>query len=375
MIEPMTPVFGEDAVVVVFSSSEEFAPFCCTAILSLIDNVNPKRFYDIIVLDTAMSSRSKNLYRQLVANYINVSIRFYDVSTILEQYSLSAKQHEARTFTVDCFARLLIPDLLSIYNKAIYLDGDQIITDDIANLYDIEISNFCIGACISVGITADLNGYPNAFLGTDYFIDTVYIDEDNLNNIFMSSTLLMNLTKIRNKYSCAQLLEYAHCKKFKILDMDVLNSLFQDDFTSIPQEWGWYAATTEEAVGIRFSYAPDEIYSDYMTAGKAPKIIHFAGANKPWEYPDRIYADKFWCVFRRTPFYKCFVEKQIINNHGTGIDEENLCDQYGELGKEIERLCESYKSFQSQQNRIKRVIPYRILRRIRRLFGKAQIYD
>ena len=381
MLDTLAPVFDKDAVTVVFSTGENFAPFCSAAILSLLDHASPSRCYDIIVLDTDMKAETRELYQQLLNGRSNISIRFYNVSGILNEY----KFEKSSQWTFDCYGRLLIADILADYEKAIYLDSDQILMSDISTLFDIDVSDKCLGAFTHVGIAADLNGYDKTSSSYQYFTDKVHIKKENLLQIFMSSTLLMNLTRMREKYTYMQLLDYAQDNNFRLLDMDVLNSLFQDDVKQLSQAWGWYAATTDEPVGKRFSYAPRELYDEYLESGKNPKIIHFAGVNKPWDVPNRIYADEFWRVFRRTPFYAGYLEKQLfdmksrlvslnnIEEYKKQMDElthslANKTEQLDALGHavaELKVLCEMQQKW---MDRIRFSWPYRLARKIKNLF-------
>ena len=329
MTDHLEPVFGNDAVTVFFSTGENFAPFCCAAILSLLDYASHDRFYDIIILDSGMQDESKKKYLSLVKNSHNVSIRFYSVMHILEKYTLDSCRH----FTVDCYSRLLIPDIIPNHTKAVYLDGDMILMCDVAKLFDIDVSDVYVSALRCLG-------FPTALLGdalpkdevlkfTDYFTNIAQVKKENWANFFTTGTLVMNLSLIRKSYSHTQLLEYAEEKKdiHWYLDVEVLNYFFQDKVRILPFEWGWVPFTKNDRNWEHISLSPQEIFDEYIEAGKNPKIIHYGGEQKPWINPNRIRAEEFWLVFRRTPFYVMHFEKLMIYLNNRLIKTEKKVDE------------------------------------------------
>ena len=370
MIDNLKPVYGNEAVTVFFSTGEKFAPFCCAAILSLLDHASPIRYYDIIILDSGMHNESKKKYLNLLTNHPNVSIRFYSVMHILDKYTLSSSRH----FTVDCYSRLLIPDIIPSHTKAIYLDSDMILMGDIAELYDIDVSDVYVGAL-------RLLGFPTAFFGgalpkedmekfEHYFTHVAKTRKENWIKYFTTGTLVMNLTLIRERYSHTQLLEYAERRKdiHWYLDVEVLNYFLQDKVQFLPFIWGWVPFTENDPNWRHISLSPKEIFDEYVEAGLNPKIIHFGGEQKPWINPDRIRSEEFWRVFRRTPFYAEFMEKQLCNvvNRVETIKKD---DFYGYPKQdEFIKLVTKHEYF---INRLRSSLPYRVLKKACNLFARS----
>jgi lipopolysaccharide biosynthesis glycosyltransferase len=50
------------------------------------------------------------------------------------------------------FYRLFIPDLFPQYDKAIYIDSDTVVVDDIAKLYNNDLDNKLFAACTDSSI-------------------------------------------------------------------------------------------------------------------------------------------------------------------------------------------------------------------------------
>ena len=121
-----------DDVVIVFACSENFVPYLSVAIQSIVDNASETRRYDIIVLTRNISPASMiTLTRQAKSD--NVGIGFLDVDAALGDIKLPHHGH----FRPETYYRLLSPQLLPNVDKAIYLDSDLIVCDDVAKLYDV----------------------------------------------------------------------------------------------------------------------------------------------------------------------------------------------------------------------------------------------
>ena len=59
------------------------------------------------------------------------------------------------------------------------------------------------------------------------------------------------------------------------------------------------------------SKAPNDLFDAYMEARKKPKIIHYAGPEKPWMDPTSDYADNFWKYAKESGFYETIVTKML----------------------------------------------------------------
>ena len=52
------------------------------------------------------------------------------------------------------------------------------------------------------------------------------------------------------------------------------------------------------------SLAPKVLRDEYEAAYASPKVVHYAGPDKPWDDPSVDYADLFWSYARKTVFYE-----------------------------------------------------------------------
>ena len=122
---------------VFFAVDDSYCPFLAVALQSLTDNASEENMYAIRVLYTDISMDNQRQLLQYEKS--NVRITFDNLSSHIEKI-------EDKLFTRDYYSkttyfRLFIPDLYPQYDKALYLDSDIVILDDIAELYGINLGN------------------------------------------------------------------------------------------------------------------------------------------------------------------------------------------------------------------------------------------
>ena len=62
---------------------------------------------------------------------LNVRLQFVNISSIVADYKLDAREH----ITTETFYRFLILDIMKDYDKVIYIDCDVIVRNDLVGLY------------------------------------------------------------------------------------------------------------------------------------------------------------------------------------------------------------------------------------------------
>lgn len=130
----------EKLVPVYYYFNESDAKYAAISIFSLISNCDENRNYRIHILYSNLEKSTIELFENMKKK--NVSVCLYDVNSkiigLLNKFSTSS------ILTDNDVAPLLIQDNF-LYNKAIFLNPYSIVLDDIAKLFDINISNKLIG--------------------------------------------------------------------------------------------------------------------------------------------------------------------------------------------------------------------------------------
>lgn len=157
-------------------------------IQSIIENSNTDYKYDIIILDSNISTENqKKVSKEFSSG--RISIRFYNVKSYLENRNLFVHRH----FTVEIYYRLLMQDIMKGYDKVVYLDSDLVVLDDVAKLYETDIGENYIAAVVD----ADFAG---CYKGVDPDRKEYYekvLRMANPYHYFNSGVLVMNLTQFR----------------------------------------------------------------------------------------------------------------------------------------------------------------------------------
>ncbi len=303
----ISPAFATNNIPVIFAADDNYVSIVSTAIQSLISNGNVRNNYDIIILNQNISEINQKKM-QAAFTLANSSIRFINVKEYFKDRSLVTPAH----FTVEIYFRLVMPDVLKKYDKVIYLDSDLILTEDIANLYDTEIGDNLVAAVQDV----DSAGcYKEFDPDRKQYFDNVLQLKDPY-SYFNSGVLVMNLQEFRKTYSTEYILKMAESSNYIFPDQDVLNKLCENRTYYLAPSWNTMMNHQSETVSrLKVAkMAPRKIYLDYIEARKHPKIVHYAGYQKPWLYFDCDMSEHFWTYARQTIFWEdlllCGIEKK-----------------------------------------------------------------
>jgi lipopolysaccharide biosynthesis glycosyltransferase len=205
----------------------------------------------------------------------NASIEFVDVSDKLEVYGRKLNLRDY--YTVAIYFRLFIPNMFPQLDKAIYLDADMVILEDVAKLYDIDLHDNLLGGVSDAIIASRKEFRDYAELGCGIYPYTRY---------FNSGMMLMNLDAMR---------EFDLEGKFEFLfntygfetvcpDQDYLNVICKDRVLYLDEGW-------------------DKMAIDGNYKGR-PMIVHYNNFAKPWQQNGINYSGYFWQYAMISPFCK-----------------------------------------------------------------------
>lgn len=291
------PVFQE-AVPIVLAANEGFAPYLDVMIRSIIKNASRNRNYDIIVLNHDITKRTEKLIQSFYPDDSNFSIRFVDVSSFFDSKKYFLDQH----LSIETYYRLIIPELMPDYHKILYLDCDMVANDDVAKLYDMNLQGQVIGAAKDIDVAGQMKlGYDQ---WPEYATETLGLD--TCFDYFQAGVLIFDLDRLREITSSDKMMDLATSHKFRCHDQDVLNIICKNRVYYIPQEWNTLMSWSEQDGRSRMDIikmAYRTIYEEYMEARQHPKMVHFAGYQKPWQVGDCDFAEYFWLYAKDSPFY------------------------------------------------------------------------
>lgn len=294
----------EDAVRVVFSANDDYVPYLSALLESIKDNASESRYYDLVVMHQDISKVHMNtLQDQVQSDWF--SLRFFNTKFYMSSWQDKLKMHGH--FKVETYFRLLLQDILEGWHKVLYLDADMVVLDDVAKVYDTDISGYLLAAVKDADTAGLYNGYKGG--KKQYMDEKLRIAEPY--GYFQAGVILFNLDMFREKYDVTELFEFSTSREWDLLDQDVLNYFAQGFVKYLPMRWNVMMDWENRRVRDIISKAPHWMYDEYMQARKDPAICHYAGNQKPWTDPDCDMAEHFWRYSRKTPFYEIVLTRML----------------------------------------------------------------
>ena len=261
---------------------------------------------DFYILHSGISKELQNIVvNWMKSRFPKDSLTFLDISRQLSLINVKQVRH----FNALVFGRYFIPQLLPGAHKAIYLDSDTIVLDDIAALGGAALGGAALGGIYEYW--QDNNDW-----GEKIKNDLEYLNLSGTHKYFSSGVLLLDCDKWRQENITQRLLnlyqKYREITQYP--DQDPLNKLFENNYKELDAKFN----VTEQTI---ISYKGTELLDLKNTV----VVRHFAGDNKPWNqvylYSDangKDCSDNFndwWFFAGMTPFYDAisndFLEKQM----------------------------------------------------------------
>ena len=272
----------KETIHIFFACDANYIPHLAVALKSIMDNCNKNNTYRFYVLECGLNTIYKSeLERNLDGD---ATIEFVDVEKSMQ--SLKGKITLRDYYTCATYYRLFIPILFPDLDKALYLDSDIVVLDDITKLYKVNLGSNLVGACRDevLSFNAAFRQYADITVGVHHM------------KYFNAGILLMNLKEFREQDIFNKFINLMRERKFPVAqDQDYLNVLCANKVKRLPLAWN--------KTPVRQSYFND----------KFVKIAHFKMAHKPWHYKGVLYEEHFWKYAKTTQFYRYF--KKCLNEY------------------------------------------------------------
>lgn len=276
----------------IYSSSDEYAPYCLTSMHSLLRNNKDLCDVKFYVLSNNINNQTKDLMRRICDQY-SAKLTFIDCkSTIYGIFASGGKLN----FNPSSFLRIFIPELLpNCVEKALFIDSDTYVNTGISKLYNTNISGYLCAMSYNQPIYRGMLREASLEDGEGYF---------------NAGVILLNLAAWRENNIQERILEYyyAHGGNFPTDDQSVINAIVGRQTLVLDYK---YNAMTEIFYWSYKKFCDMNTYigrktkEEYLDAKHRPVIIHFNGPGiRPWQK---------WCghpythVFRRE-LKQCFPE-------------------------------------------------------------------
>lgn len=207
----------------------------------------------------------------------------FGVKLVDHENTFTKKDYElGKYISASTYIRLKIPSIFSRIDKMLYLDGDVIITGDLAELYDLDMYGYAIAGSIDYGICVESTKWDKV----EYIRKTMPNYETDYIN---AGVLLMNLSELRKigfEKTCQKL--YDGRTDFIFADQDIVNFALIGKKRILPIYWNCpivalhvnYPNETEEFLKRRIAEIYHITYGNIMDIAFKSKVIHINGDKK-----------------------------------------------------------------------------------------------
>lgn len=236
-----------------------------------INNSNIPMEFHVMIDDSVTQKQKEQLQKVLINSEHKITFHLMNGNLFKHYPALgTVKSYLSKA----AYYRLFVTDIIDTdVHKILYLDGDIIVTQSLLDLWQVDISNYALGA------VTDMAEGRQEFERLGYAADEGY---------FNSGVLLINLDYWREHNLKDKFIDLIvkHPEKIKLHDQDVLNITLHDKKLKLPMKYnvqnGFLCKTAKEDFGGRY----EEYKYDLLEAIANPVIIHFTDGKKPWHVED-----------------------------------------------------------------------------------------
>lgn len=297
------PAFSNENVVnVVFSSSDYFSVYLGVCLASLIKHANRTRFYDIIVMERGITEGNKNRILKLADGISNISIRFCNISKDISKYNFFINSER---ISQETYYGLLVPHILENYKKAIIMDCDMIVMQDVAELFDNDLNGYVAGGVKDAILQGWLN---NPYNDTRDYYEQIHAKDPT--TYVNGGLLLIDFDKYREMINLEMLFDSINNNQYRVVDQDCFNTLLEGYVKPLDPKWN-HMVYVVGAISQAIEDSPYKVREEYFNARKNPGIIHYASENKPWNNTALDFAEEFWKTARNTDFYEILIQRLL----------------------------------------------------------------
>lgn len=283
---------------VVFITDENFIMQTVVAMTSLYYSKKAETEYDVYVVTADCAETAKRKFKRLEKKDMRVNI----VEASLEEYrDIKQLAH----IPIACLLKFNICDLVSSYEKIIYLDGDICVRNDLSDLYDIDL-----GECFAGGVPS---------------LEMLSSDKRMIN----AGIMLFNASKMRAEHMAERLV--AERKKLGdrgSMDQQTFNMVLGDQILFLPPKFNCIA---DKFLGDeKRIFKLDKVNKLYGTGYASFKelvddavIIHFASGMKPWKFSFIPCADEWYRAYKASVYRNVELKrKNLLQARVTGMKNQ-----------------------------------------------------
>ena len=260
------------------------------AIISLVENAGPNTYYDIFILHPGNFNMGKNLkiFKSVEKNhYNNCSINLINMGNKYSELPFKKNRTMAPTYY-----RLDIHNKLPGRDRAIWLDGDTLVFEDLSDLIKIDMKgNYVLG-------------FPDSFVE--------HMETFGLKNSTMicAGVLLIDLEGLRKNNYTEKINNFIikERNRLKAHDQTVLNAVLHGKKGLLPPKYGMWSFPSKNVAKKHFEklkpWAKYDDEKEFMYAMNHPAILHFIFPKPFWNTERPPFRKEWWDYARKSEYFK-----------------------------------------------------------------------
>lgn len=291
------PVNNTSKEAVVFSVSNKYADIFSVALQSILENIDKNKSLDIIIFDHKIVTSKKLLLEKMVNKFPNVYARFVNIDNYLVETLEVLKIKSKSLYKDNIIDKLLIPFILSDYEKVLYLDSDTCVNTNILDIFKLDFKNKPLIA-VRDTVTPVLKNTPDTH---EYLVKNLKLA--NIENYFNTGVLLFNLKNLDLVQYKKNLINATQFGSFSFPAQDILNIIFNKDVTLVHPKWNYINSIFAHSRSY-LNFVTKEEKEEYIEALNDIKIIHYTSIVKPWLVKFLDNSEIFWKYAKNSLFYE-----------------------------------------------------------------------
>lgn len=276
-----------DTIEIVFCANVAYFMPLAVAVVSLAES-NRRHHLHIHVLTCDRDERAERRLAASLSGQSHVRLSFYRVAEEALERAISlggaARAHPGvdEYVTRETYMRIIAADVLpATMRRAIYLDCDVVVVNDLGPLWAHDLSEATIGAAPDYPLIPHFaSAEYRASLGMRR--DATYINP---------GVLLIDLARWRARNATARLLDFVarEGRRLTFHDQDAINAVLHEEMAVLDLRWNLPVRMFR--IGRR-SYPAEHRAS--RAACRNPAILHYSGRRKPWHVRAHVPRKRDW---------------------------------------------------------------------------------
>ena len=272
--------------IVLCAADENYVRPLTVMLHSAAESLNPGRHLHVILLDGGIEESSLNGIRESLIDFpVSIDLLRPDISQVED---LMTSHHITHTAYLRLMAARLLPESIE---KAIYLDSDVLVRDDLTEMWDAEMGdNYCLAvtdiSCPFVDAREvkdrQLQACKPWLNALNPIANWKALGIDGSANYFNSGVMVLNLKQWRRDNIEARLFDCLreNSKFVWCWDQYALNVVFAGRWGKLPLRWN------QGAHAFRYpdlDCIPVDA-EEFTEMRQHPAIIHYTTEWKPWDF-------------------------------------------------------------------------------------------